>query len=280
MLGFLAAMGSMLSFGSGGVLAKRAIETLGRRKAIVYFYATLVLLLLAGTMALQVRFEFPGELLGIYIAQITIGALGIIAFYKAMEQGKISILAPLGRVYVLIVIVLGVLVFGEILSFMQVIGSLLIIISGIVIAFEDGKKLKIEAGTKYVLLAIACWGFYYTFLKTFVTALGAYPATVVTECGVASIVIAYYVARRTELKLPSAYDARYTIANGISLFLAAFLYNISIENIGIALTAAIVSGAPIITAVLSYFILKEKLDTRKYAAIVLMVAGLIMVLAF
>jgi drug/metabolite transporter (DMT)-like permease len=53
-----------------------------------------------------------------------------------------------------------------------------------------------------------------------------------------------------------------------------------VAYIGAALTAAISAGTPIVNAAVSYLLLKEKLDRCKYAAIILVVLGLAMIVLF
>ena len=277
MLEFLAALGSVFSFGSSGVMAKQAIQTVGRFKAISYFYITEVALLLIVALLLGITIQLPQDLIIPYIAQAAIGAFGVIAYFKALEQGKASILAPIGRVHVLLVVIAGVFLFGEALSALQMGGSLLIIASALVIALFGKDGMKSEKGVGYMVFAILGWGYYFTFLKIFVDALGPFLATLVTESGVAFIVIGYYLIRRRDLSPPSLKEGKFAIGNGVLVFFGALLYNFSIEKIGIALTASVVAGAPIVTAIFSYVFLREKLDPHKYAAIALLVIGLIMI---
>lgn len=277
MLEFLAALGSVFSFGSSGVMAKQAIQTVGRYKAISYFYITEVALLLTGALLLGITIQLPQDLLVPYVAQAAIGAFGVISFFKALERGKASILAPIGRLHVLLVVIAGILLFGEALSTIQITGSLLIVASAFVIALFGKDGIKLEKGMGYMLLAVLGWGYYFTFLKIFVAELGPFLATLVTESGVAFVVISYYLLRRRDLSPPSLKTGKFAFGNGVAVFFAALLYNFSIEQIGIALTASIVAGAPIVTAIFSYLFLHEKLDPHKYAAIALLVVGLIMI---
>jgi drug/metabolite transporter (DMT)-like permease len=61
------------------------------------------------------------------------------------------------------------------------------------------------------------------------------------------------------------------------IFAGSLLYSLSVSLVGAALTAAISAASPIVNAVASYLLLKERLEPHKYAAIALMVAGLAMI---
>ncbi|MBN1170187.1 EamA family transporter [Candidatus Micrarchaeota archaeon] len=268
------ALGALLLGGSSGAFAKKSVQIIGRKRAIVYFYLVLVSLLFAGAAVFGIEFAVPEQLLADYIALVTIGAVGVIGYFKAMEHGKISVLAPLGKLHVLIVIALSIFIFNEPLTAMQIGGAIIIVLAATVIALN---RVTPEKGANYMLVAILGWGYYFTFLKTFVDAVGPYQTTLIAETGVAAIVIAYYLAKKTDLSVPAWKDNLYSLAQGSAMFFGLILYNFSISTIGAALTASVMAGAPIVTAVLSYFMLGEKLDLHKYAAIILMIIGLIMI---
>ena len=103
--------------------------------------------------------------------------------------------------------------------------------------------------------------------------LGAFEATVVLETGVALAVVMSQVIRKKDISPPA--DIKYAATSGGLIFFGSVLYSYSVGAIGAALTSAINAGVPIVNSVASYFLLGEKLDAHKYAAIVLMVLGLI-----
>ena len=99
----------MLSYGTLSTTAKKAINDVGRHKAIVCSYAVLVVLAMVAALFLGVRFNLPPELILPFIAQIAIGGLGIIATYKALHHGKASLTAPIAKSHTLIVLMTGIL---------------------------------------------------------------------------------------------------------------------------------------------------------------------------
>lgn len=277
MLSFLPSLISLLSYGSASAASKKAISVIGRHKAIVYAYAVLVVLLAAGAVVLGEQFSFPLEILPFYIVQVSIGALGAIAAYKALDYGKASIVSPIGKVYVLAVLAAGIIILGEELSIGQIAGSLSIVASAVVLAMDRAGKLRAEKWMLYLGLSVICRAYYYTFIKNFVLLFGAYQTAVLLELGIAGFTIAFHALRGRDISPPAAGKLKYPAVPGILVFLGSISYNLSVSYIGAALTAAISAGTPIVNSIASYAILKEKLDMRKYAAIVLMVAGLLMV---
>ncbi len=273
---FLFALGTAICFGIGDVVSKKAIHTTSLYKAITYSYILMVSLLIIGAIISGVKISLPHNTMA-YLVEIMIGAIAVLALFKAFEEGKASILAPVSKLNVLIIISIGIVVLGETLTLFQLIGSLIMIASALVLSITDLRNFKLEKGVFYLLITILGWGYFYSFYKTFVAELGPYPATLILEAGVGLLVILYCMARKKDLKCPTFDEGKYIGARSLSLFIGSLLYSYSVNSLGAGLTAAIVAGSPIITAILSYELLNEKLDRYKYAGILLMVAGLVLI---
>ncbi len=277
MLDFIPSIVSVLSYGLVGVSSKKSIDVIGRHKAIVYAYIVLVILLGIGAIILGHTISFPLELFPLFAVQVALGALGVIAWYKAIDFGKVSITAAVGKTYVLLVLASSIFFLGEQLSIGQITGAIIMVGSTVVIAIGKTGKIKLEKWMIYLALAILCRTYYYTFIKTFVTELGIYPATLLLEFGIAGCVIAFHFLRGRDISPPKLSDMKYPVVPGILIFIGTIFYSMSISEIGAALTATVSAGGPIVNAVGSYIILREKLDLQKYLAIVLIVIGLVMI---
>jgi drug/metabolite transporter (DMT)-like permease len=278
MLDFAPGIGSLLTFGSTGPASKKAINELGRHRAIAYAYISLVAVLIIGALAMGINAPFPQELLPLFILQVVIGAFGSIAAYKAMEYGRASVVVPVGMISGVLVIALSIMLLGESPGALQVAGGLMIICSALVVAADAGGRLRFEPWMPYLAASILCRTYYFTGIKTFVTALGPYQSSLFIEAGIAAFIIGFHLLRGRDLSPPKrASMLAPAAATGTLMFFGSVLYNFSVRSIGAGLTSAIYSGTPIVNAVLAYFLLGEKLDAAKYAAIALMVLGLVMI---
>ncbi len=277
MLDFIPSIVSVLSFGFAGVTSKKSISEIGRHKAIVYAYAVLVFLLIIGAIILGESIDLPVDLLPLYISQIGMGSLGVLAWYKALNYGKVSITSAVAKTYVLIVLASSIFILGEELSIGQIMGAILMVSSTVVLAIGKTGKIKLERWMIYLAIAILCRAYYYTFIKTFVNAIGVYPATLLLELGIAGFVIAFHFLRGRDISPPKLGDMKYPVVPGVLIFIGTIFYSMSISEVGAALTATVSAGGPIVNTIGSYILLREKLDLQKYAAIVLIVIGLIMI---
>lgn len=276
MLEFLPSLGSLLSYGSVSAFSKKAITEVGRHKAIAYAYIALVILLISSALLLRMDFGFPAGLYAPYLLQIAIGGIGSIAMYKALDHGKASLIAPINKAHVLLVLMGGVMVFGEELSLLQVAGSLTVLASALLLT-EGTRGWRLEPWMIFLIVSIACRAYYYTFIKTFVLALGPYMATLYLEIGVAAFIIAFHFLRGRDLSPPGT-GLAFPVASGTLIFIGSLLYSLSVGLIGAALTAAISAASPIINMGVAYALLGERLDRRRYAAIGLLVIGLLLIL--
>lgn len=283
---------SLFSLGINTSVAKKAIHTASRYQAIVYMYIVLSALLVLAGLASWVlglvgvrlpvsgsQLSVPGEILPILIFNIIIGALAIISRYKAIELGKASIISPLGKTYVLLVILIGILFFGESISLSKGVGALLILAAAGIISFQ-GKRLSdlsIESGVPFIALSVIGWGIYYSLLKPIVAALGPFQATLFLEIGITAFVLLYAIIRKKNTSLPNKGASRFIVASAFLVFIGSMMYNFSVAAIGVVLTAIILSATPAVNLIASRVLLGEKLSVVKYAAILLLVLGLAVV---
>ncbi len=278
MIDFLPSLGMMLSYGSVSATSKRAILQIGRYKAIVYAYLTLVVLLGIGALITGSLPSFSPALVPLYFIQIGAGGFGAIAAYHALSFGKASVINPVSKSYVLLVILAGVVFLGEVLSEGQIAGAVLIVISASILSLEKGWKPTYEAWMPYLALSIIFRAYYYTNIKVFVDEMGFLAATVALEAGITSLVILFHFLRGRDLGFPGEKQLSFAILAGFLIFCGSTMYNLSVNFVGAALTAAISAGTPIIGSLVSFILLGERLEPQKYAAIMTTVIGLAMIM--
>jgi bacterial/archaeal transporter family protein len=275
MLEYLASLGSVACFGTVNAFSKKAIGEMGRHKAIVYSYFAMVILFIIGSFLILPAFSFPENLILEYVVLVSMGALGVIAAFKALDYGQSSVISPINKTYVLLVLIMSIFFLGEKLSAGQIGGSAMIVASAIVLGAGEGGKLKPEKWMIYLGVSILCRAYYYTFIKTFVEAMGPYAATLALEFGIVLFVVLFHSIRGRDLSPPPMKKAIFPALSGAMIFFGSLLYSVSVGIIGAGLTAAVSAGAPMINAVTSFVLLKEKLSFQKYLAIVLMAIGLV-----
>ena len=277
MIDFVYGLLAAFCSGASDTVSKLSISEAGRYKSLLYGYFVIVLLLASGFFFLRPSFVIDISLLPFFLVQIIIGAVAVAALFKAFEQGRASILAPLSTLYALVVIGFGAVFLNEHLSLIQLFGGLLVLSSSLILAVENRKGFRLEAGVPYLVLTILGWGYYYTFLKLFLPTLGPYTATLFTEAGITIVILGYCIFRKKDISVPVGAEWRGILGRGVIIFFSALLYTYSMEAIGAAITSMIVAASPLFAIVLSHFILNERLDAYKYAAVATIMIGLFLI---
>jgi drug/metabolite transporter (DMT)-like permease len=277
MLGLLYSLVSSLSYGAGYVVSKKIIKDNGLYRALVYACIGFTILLLLGAIIFEVPLVFPEELYLPYFVQIFCGALGVLALFKAFEHGKASIMASLSTVYVVIVFGIAIFFFNEPFSPLQIVGTFIILLSSLLIAFKNLKKHKLENGVLFLIATIFGWGYYYSFIKIFIPVLGVYGTTFFLEIGIGVLIMLYAVITKKNLRIPTFSESLGIGLRSCLIFLGSMFYTFSVALIGVGLTSAFTSSSSIFTDILSYFFLKEKLTPGKYLAMLSLIVGLVLV---
>jgi len=268
MLGFLYAFASLLSFSLGKVLTKKPVDAFGEWTLLVWRYASSIIILLAIALFAG-KIALSPSLYSWYALTVAIGATAIIAFFKSLKTGVASNSA-VSSAFLLISIPLATILYGETLSQMQWLGAIAIVlgVSGLAL-------LRNKSGLNaWSFIALVGWGAYFTLIKPIIQDSGTIGATFLLELGVGTLVIAYALVKRKKISMRTA-AIKPMIVVGAFGVIGGLTYSAAIAEVGAALAAAISGGAPVVVAVLSFFMLREKLEKTNYAAIALVTLGLV-----
>ncbi|MBO9397569.1 MULTISPECIES: DMT family transporter [unclassified Shimia] len=137
----LLAVGGMLGFAGRDLASRAAPASLGTAVLGLYGFLAIVLAgALYGALWEQQPFHTPqpNALLAV-AAAVACGVFAYSALMRAMRTGEVSAVTPFRYSRLLFGVALGVIVFGEGLDAMMIAGSLLIVLSGLVILWR-GKR--------------------------------------------------------------------------------------------------------------------------------------------
>lgn len=170
---------------------------------------------------------------------------------------------------------IALVVFKEVISLRLWIGIFLITVSSLLLSFQDLSGFKFSAGSVFILAAALCWGlennctrkisgkstFQIVMLKGIFSGLGSLLIALIRDehfPGIQYIVIALILG---------------FVAYGLSIF----LYVRAQKELGAAKTSAYYAIAPFIGALLSFLIFKEALTGNYVIALMIMIAGSVLV---
>ncbi len=271
MFDFVYAFLAVLFYGSVSTFSKFNIKNLGRPKALVYISLFLVCFLILSAFILQIPLNLPKELIPLYIFQIIVGASISLVHFKTLENGHVAAISPITRTSVLLVVLTSIFFLNESISLVQMAGATIIVLSAFIISdrFDLRKKWF-----RLALITVMLRTIYFTTLKIFVSEIGPLSALVLLESGNAILIVLYNLWKGKDIRMTK--DIRYAAIPALLIVLGALFYNFSVSTIGAGLTAAISGSIPVVGAILSFIVLREKLAFKKYVAIMFLVLGIVL----
>jgi drug/metabolite transporter (DMT)-like permease len=199
------------------------------------------------------------------------GPLLLMAALQRMPGSSASLLLNLEGV---LTALLAWIVFRENFDRRILLGMLLIVAAGILLAFEPGVALGLSQGALLVAGACACWAVDNNFTRKI--AAGDALQIAAVKGGVAGLVnlgIAFSL-HETLPALPSILAAGAIGFAGYGLSLVLFV--LALRHLGTARTGAYFSAAPFVGAVVSLLVLRESPGFYFWAAAVLMAIGIVL----
>ncbi len=200
------------------------------------------------------------------------GILGLLAFYSALANGVMGIVAPITACGVVVPVAVGI-ARGDIPSPLQA-GGIVIAIVGIVLA--TGPELRGAGDSRSVLFAAIAgvlFGLVFVALAGGGESSSIMTVTAMRIISVTGLVIVGLIARSTggitRMDLPAiavvgAFDALANVALGVAA-----------QGNNLTITAVLGSLYPIVTALLAWAILKERMRRIQYLGVVVAMAGVV-----
>jgi len=284
-MGIVAGLLAMLFWGTSIFLAAKTSRRIGNKLAL--FWMQVFGFVIGSAYFLVFKPSFNSSILYKHLpVLVVIAILQLIAslsFYSGLSKGKVSLVSPISASWGLVVAVLGVILLGENLSWKKIF-AIVVIISGIVLLSFDFKNhsksisLQSLVGVKEGLIAMFGWGISLFLLgiptKDLDWFLPAYLFRLILILFLGGYI---YFAKEQFITNKKQFPLNQLITIGaLDLFaFISFSYGLSIENS--SLVAPIASACTLVSVVLAWIFLKERLNKHQIAGIVGIVVGLIFI---
>lgn len=218
-------------------------------------------------------------------AGIFFGA-GLLSFFRGLDEGPVSIVSPIGSAYPLVTTLVAMMVFGDKLSLLQLVGIFLIT-SGVVVTsgLFDAKKSekRLTAGVMYAIGTFILWGIGFALLGEAVSSIGWQKATFVDMWFefLAVVVLLPFLRGKKKFefkKLQLKFVANKNIFGAAIVQVTGFV----ILNIGLtvssssAIIVAISATYPALTILLALKHFKEKVSLLPMIGAIITVAGVVL----
>ena len=274
MLAALLALAASFTWGSSNYIA--GIESRRRSVWQVTALSQLAAAAVAGVAVLAARQSAPGLTATLVLLAAGVATtIGILAFYRALAIGTMSVVAPIIAANVLVPVTYG-LVTGERPGLPAYLG-MACTIGGIVLVAWGSRSNRTEAHTSAVLLAVlaaTCWGF---MLLALGTAGKGHPYWAVFDVRVTSVcvVLLFMAATRRPLEFRGQALPAMAAVGGL-LTVANILFTLATGTGYLSVVSILGSLSPVVVTGWAHLLLGERLALHQWAGYVAVFAGIVL----
>lgn len=269
----LLALGASLAWGISDFTGPLFSRTLGILRVLFWGQLGGVLAL---AVAVVIRGEAPAGWQVLFAIFAAIGGmLGLVAYYRGMEIGVMSVVAPIAGVSAVIPVVFGIAT-GDSPSPVQVAGIAVALLGvGLASVEHSGGRPRIAAGVGLALLAALGFGFYFPWMHA-AGKVDFWWASLIFRTTALLIVGAAVAAKRPALRL-SPRNLAIVVAVGLGDTVGNVLFAASSGHGLVSLTAVLASLYPVVTVLLAAAVLHERVAPMQRAGIVLTLTGVVLI---
>jgi drug/metabolite transporter (DMT)-like permease len=269
----LLALGASLAWGVGDFFGPLISRTLGVLPVLLWAQVGGVASL---AVAMAIRAEGPAGWGVLYAIGASFGGmLGLFAYYRGMNTGTMSVVAPIAGVSAVIPVVYGIAT-GDDPSVAQVAG-VAAAICGVGLAsieHQEGRR-RVAAGVGLALLAACGFGFYFPWMHA-AGKVDFWWASLVFRTTALVLVATAVTAGRIDVRMSRRNIALAALA-GIVDTAGNVSFAASSQHGLVSLTAVLASLYPIVTVLLAASLLHERVAPFQRAGIALTLAGVVLI---
>ena len=231
---------------------------------------------LAIAIAVAVRGEGPAGWAVLFAVLASLGGmLGLFAYYRGMETGAMSVVAPIAGVSAIVPVIFGIAT-GDSPSAPQLVGIACALVGVALASVEhhEGSR-RVAAGVGLALLAAVGFGFYFPWMHA-AGKVDFWWASLVFRSTALLLVGSLVLARRIPVRLGRR-ELAIAAAAGIGDTLGNVLFAASSGHGLVSLTSVLASLYPVVTVALAATVLHERVARMQKAGIVLTLTGVVLI---
>jgi drug/metabolite transporter (DMT)-like permease len=267
------ALGASLAWGVGDFFGPLISRTVGVLPVLMWAQIGGVASL---AVAVAIRGQGPAGWGVLYAIGASFGGmLGLYAYYRGMNTGTMSVVAPIAGVSAVIPVIFGIAT-GDHPSVLQVAG-IAAALAGVGLAsieHHEGRR-RVAAGVGLALLAACGFGFYFPWMHA-AGRVDFWWASFVFRTTALLLVATAVTSRRIDVRL-SPRLAAIAVGAGIVDTVGNVCFAASSQHGLVSLTAVLASLYPIVTVLLAASLLHERVAPLQRTGIALTLAGVVLI---
>jgi drug/metabolite transporter (DMT)-like permease len=223
------------------------------------------------------RTGIPGDEVAWSALAAALGTVGLLAFYRGMAAGAISVVAPIAALSAGIPVIWGVAVSGNHVSSLQAIGFVAAIGGSVAASLElRPERTQIAAGVGWAALAMLAFGAYYVPMHAASTQDWLWPAFLF-RCTSVTLVWSVVLIRRTR---PTGLRGHWAALIAIGLLdtggNALFAAAASAHGL-LSVVSVLASLYPVVTVLLARLLLGERVQRTQDAGVLAVLVGVVLI---
>ncbi|MFW9974185.1 MAG: DMT family transporter [Candidatus Thorarchaeota archaeon] len=291
LLGVISALLAMLFFGVTNIIYKKMSEDISVMD--IMFTRMWVSLPVAYVFAVaasgSITFTIPVESLFPLILSMVIGiVIGDGMYFYSQERIGVARAFPIAMSYPLLVYLLAAIFLGEPVIPQRVLGAFIVVFGVIMIAIAEQDVAKntsrwssddLRIGLILAFLVLICWALSDVIFQAGLVGVGPAEANFYRILAASLILVPIFLySFRGNRLVPNKRAIIFALATGtVGLGLSLVTYSYAVKFVGATVTSLIVASAPMFTAPLSAFYLKEDVNRQVLFGTLLTILGVLMV---
>lgn len=209
------------------------------------------------------------------------GYIGFLLFVYALRFGKVGVVATIANTYPVITALFGVLVLGEYLSGLEMLFIAVTLLGVLGLTTQFSLAAFRNSDQKSVFLALAAmffWAGQIIFADYAVNELTPFQVTHISA--LTTFLVGIILLRLTKQSLRSVLanrksDLYICMSLGAFYFVGMLALNTALVGGKIGVYSAMAGAGPLVAALFAHYVLGERMHTREWLAVVIIVAGLV-----
>lgn len=278
---------TVVLLGFSGVISKYSLEGIRSDSLISGSFLVIVpmsLVLLLAYFFIRGTAGIDFVYLLVALISVLMANLGFFLYFDALEKGPLTIIGSLTSAYPVLIVVIAILFLGEIITAPQGAGIIMIMVGIISLVYLHGGDCSSQYPRIALLLGILaflCWSIWGILCKIALSSIEL-PLYLGLSCLIMPPLTIGYLKLRTG-------KARPAVPSRLTAPFALAIISIEIEQLGFfsetysvslgpaSLVFPIVASYPMITVLLAFGLLRERLSRVEWLLVVLVLIGLILV---
>lgn len=278
--GLLLALVTMFSWGIADFIIIGPVKKIGKIPTLLVSGVGGVVALATYALLFQETLVFTAHASLLSLASGFLDLFGLYMFYRSMEKGKLSLVAPIANSWSVIAIAVGFVLFFQIPTTMQLIGAA-VVITGLMLASVRINKITtnpgdgVATGVPEAFVALVSWGISHSVIKIPANEIGWLSASAVFLVAQLILISFVFVERKISVADTMSKSFASAFLAGLLLALGNISYINGVSSTHFSIVAPVASSAPVITVMLAFMLMKERLTKFQYAGVASVIAGII-----